>query len=358
MVVIIHTGAFADFGAIGQNITNGGKYGVQIFFVISGFSIAATFAGAANFSEFFTRRIFRIVPLYWLVITLVSALTVSDILLPNYWQDYFGTSITWRNYLLHVAFLSSLDHTIGNTILGVEWTIPIELFWYILLPLILIRVRTARQFAVAFLLAFAAIAATRAISDVWIPEDPALFAKWFPTTYGPDFLLGVLAYRVRNAEDQWLQSKSKWLLPTVLILSLGNYLGGGPGRGVLLSIATFLMIGLFDSTSYPRFARILLCKPLLFTGTISYSLYLTHFPIALFLSSWMQQGGTLFLATYATSIMASTVLYVLVERPANAWGRSVSRLFCKQQVAVGPSVADSNLKAVDNSESSSQSKAA
>lgn len=44
MVVIIHTGAFTGFGSMGSALTGLGKYGVDIFFVISGFTVAKTFA--------------------------------------------------------------------------------------------------------------------------------------------------------------------------------------------------------------------------------------------------------------------------------------------------------------------------
>jgi len=39
MVLVIHSGAFVDFGTIGQSVTDNGKFGVQIFFVIAGFTI-------------------------------------------------------------------------------------------------------------------------------------------------------------------------------------------------------------------------------------------------------------------------------------------------------------------------------
>jgi|GEM_PF-5865075 len=52
MVVVIHTGAFSAFGVVGNNITEAGCHGVEIFFVISGFSIATTWAKAANYGDF------------------------------------------------------------------------------------------------------------------------------------------------------------------------------------------------------------------------------------------------------------------------------------------------------------------
>ncbi len=38
---------------------------------------------------------------------------------------------------MHFAFVSFLDYRIANSLIGVEWTIPVEVFWYIFLPFLL-----------------------------------------------------------------------------------------------------------------------------------------------------------------------------------------------------------------------------
>lgn len=339
MVVVIHTGALAGFGGIGQNITEGGKYGVQIFFVISGFSIAATVATAKSYPEFFVRRFFRIAPLYWLVISLVSILTIAGLLAPNYWSERFETGISWSNYLLHTSWLSCFTPKIANTILGVEWTIPIELFWYLSLPWLIAFTRTPRQAKYAWGLVFAAAALTKAGAYAVVSDEPGLFAKWFPTSYGPYFLLGVSAFQVRNQPNSWIHKTFKRHLPACVAVCVANYILGGPARGIVLSLTTFLLIALFEKEHYPRLAYLLNNRPLLFLGTISYSVYLTHFPIALFLMPYLTDGWSLFLATYTTTIVLSTVLYVAVERPTNNWGKQLSRRLIPQQ---GPIISNSS----------------
>jgi len=49
MVVVMHTGAFSAFGPIGEAVTSAGKYGVDVFFVISGFTVAKTFTEARDY---------------------------------------------------------------------------------------------------------------------------------------------------------------------------------------------------------------------------------------------------------------------------------------------------------------------
>lgn len=93
MVVVIHTGAFTAFGYVGNNITQAGKYGVEIFFVISGFSIAVTFTKAANYQTFIVRRAFRIVPLYVFVIFAVFMLTRLGALRQSHWLLEFDSHL-------------------------------------------------------------------------------------------------------------------------------------------------------------------------------------------------------------------------------------------------------------------------
>ena len=98
MVVMIHTGAFADFGTMGQAITSAGKYGVDIFFVISGFTIAKTFTEAKDYRSYLTRRVMRILPLYWFIISLSMILWLSGEFTLPYWMLELGSQPDLYNF--------------------------------------------------------------------------------------------------------------------------------------------------------------------------------------------------------------------------------------------------------------------
>ncbi len=134
MVVMIHTGAFVEFGYFGQTITAAGKYGVDIFFVISGFTIAKTFTYAKDYRSNLTRRLMLIVPLYWFVISVAMILWLSGTVSLPYWMQKFAAEPNLYNYFMHLGFVSYFDYRIANSVLGVEWSIPIEVFWYVCLP--------------------------------------------------------------------------------------------------------------------------------------------------------------------------------------------------------------------------------
>ena len=137
MVVMIHTNALNDFGVVGQAVTSAGKYGVDVFFVISGFTIAKTFTQARDYRSYLTRRIMRIVPLYWFVISIAMVLWLSGLFSMPYWMQTFGAQPDLYNFLIHLGMVSYLDYRIANSLLGVEWTIPIEVFWYVCLPFVI-----------------------------------------------------------------------------------------------------------------------------------------------------------------------------------------------------------------------------
>ena len=195
MVIGIHTGVLRDFGWLGNTITDNGKYGVQVFFVISGFTIAQTYRSASGFWSYFGRRFMRIAPLYYALILLGFVLIVTQSIPVPYWMDYYGSRSDAYNLLMHLTFLSAWDARITASILGVEWSIPIEMFWYaalpLLLPVALIRRRVLMILGGLLLVALV----PRALGHVALPPHGAHF---LPLSYGAYFFLGALCDALRR----------------------------------------------------------------------------------------------------------------------------------------------------------------
>ncbi len=150
LVVAIHTSAFRDLGPLGDNLTNNGKYGVQMFFVISGFTVAATFTNASSFRSYFTRRFFRIAPLYYLLFALIilsrSLFDTSSLADTR----VFGIPYEIYDGILHVTFLNGWDARTATSLMGVEWTLQVEIFWYAFLPLLILRLKFQMQHSEPF----------------------------------------------------------------------------------------------------------------------------------------------------------------------------------------------------------------
>ena len=119
-VVLIHAGGagFRELGTIGNNIADFGRTGVYVFFVISGFSVASSYANSSSYFDYLNKRLWRVAPLYyfWLAASILLGITAT------YWQDEFSVGIDAYNLLLHVLFVGWFDYRVTNSIIGVEWS--------------------------------------------------------------------------------------------------------------------------------------------------------------------------------------------------------------------------------------------
>ena len=325
MVVVIHTGAFNDFGWLGQNVTAAGKHGVQAFFVISGFTIVATFLRSRSYSEYLTRRLFRIAPLYYVMCGLAAVLIASAVLPVPYWMDRYGSSSGLYNLFAHLSFLSFLDHRVANSLIGVEWSIPIEVFAYIFLPFLIPRLRTTKDYRIAFVTLLILSGLSRAGAELF--NDAR--AEWFPLTFGPYFLLGMACHAIRksNWRDEWRYRKSAYWGGVVLFAA--TLLLGLPGGSALIALATATMITFHKTSDSAPGIQFLSTRPMLFVGSISYSIYLWHILIMGLFNAYVAPGNGvtglwLFAVVYGATLVASTCSYMLIEKPTNSWGRWVA----------------------------------
>ena len=109
------------------------QYGVILFFLVSSYTLfrSLDLRKEKNIKYFFKRRFFRIAPLYYIII-IILFFTTSWI--PYYLGD--NTNISLSNLLLHIFFLNWFFSNTYNSIIWVEWTIFVEVWFYLLLPII------------------------------------------------------------------------------------------------------------------------------------------------------------------------------------------------------------------------------
>lgn len=322
MVVIIHTGAFADFGAIGHAITYAGRYGVDIFFVISGFTIAKTFTEAKNYRSYLTRRIMRIIPIYWLIISIAIALIASDAISLPYWMQKLDSQPDLYNLALHLSMLSYLDYRVANSVLGVEWTIPIEVFWYVCLPpLIHLGKTIPRTIGVALVLLILTAILSYISKKLFGTSLPI---HWSPIAHGHLFFVGVVSFYLR---EQFKSATSRrpviWIGCAVALFAVALTVEF-QGRSEMLALSTAILIVFVTPARARWVTRALTVRPMLFLGTISYSIYLIHFLVLYILGDFTMlpsSGVGQFLIVYGVTVAISTATYLVVEKPTNQAGR-------------------------------------
>ncbi|WP_353064853.1 acyltransferase [Tunturibacter psychrotolerans] len=131
MVVVTHALQLRNKNFGGPLWENGGA-GVDIFFVVSGFVMAIGRQKSA--SEFIKRRLFRIVPLYWLFtgIMLVKLFIIGLQPSIEVYAEHVKTPLSYiAASLLFIPYRNSLG--IVLPILVVGWTLSFEMFFYLLM---------------------------------------------------------------------------------------------------------------------------------------------------------------------------------------------------------------------------------
>jgi peptidoglycan/LPS O-acetylase OafA/YrhL len=270
------------------------NFGVQIFFVISGYLITTLLlkehyrTGSIRLADFYRRRAYRILPAAYAFILTVFLLQ---------WKMLTKWDVS-------SSLLYLLNYNSGRPWnLGHLWSLSVEEQFYLLWPLTLVLFfrNRARILAAAFL---ATPFINLALRYFHLQKGLGL---WFPSTadgLAIGCLLAILEPRLTQID--WL--RSRWMLLLILLLALyplyaptGNMekLANIVILTPLVRIAT--AIAIFHVTQCPYW--ILNCPPVMWLGALSYSLYLWQQPI------W--EAPRLF----PFAILAAIVCHYAIERP-------------------------------------------
>jgi len=118
----------------GWDLPSMGIAGVFMFFVHTSLVLMWSLERKPHTLDFYIRRVFRIYPLAVtaLTVALITHLPVSQGAPPDFAFVYTRTTLAQK--ILHYILLQNLHH--GNTIVGVMWTLPLEMQMYIFLPIL------------------------------------------------------------------------------------------------------------------------------------------------------------------------------------------------------------------------------
>ena len=199
-----------------------GWSGVDLFFVLSGFLIGGILLDAREASNFYrvfyTRRFFRIVPPYFLLLIGYLALGVFARVYPK-------GSLTVENQLPlapYFAFLQNFwmaaQNNLGGTTLSITWSLAVEEQFYLTLPLLIRFVPPSWLFSV-LLTGIGSAEVIRLVFSFLLPPK-WLFAVLLPCR-ADALLLGVLgAYSLRRPTwRKWLRDNRHQLLVPLLLLA-------------------------------------------------------------------------------------------------------------------------------------------
>ncbi|WLQ12123.1 acyltransferase [Hahella aquimaris] len=312
-----------------------GRVGVVCFFLISGFVIPYSFsAGLGALKQFGVRRFFRLYPAYW--VSILSALALAYLL--------SGKIYPLENIAANLTMLQTFFAE--PHILGVYWTLQVEVVFYALCGLLFFSgVLHDHFYQLSF--CFLALSAFCALS-IATKVSPAFDGVNKELIYIPYALSVMMTGTIlRTLLTTTLTPRTMKMLLTgpvcvfaipaltgVLHL-LGMDVNGQPVRfaaGHMLGVALFL-VGYKLLKSAPPIA--------IWLGMISYSMYLFH-PLAIKLvatlraQSWASDVASLHMGVYMSVCIIITVLmahfsYQFVERPSIRLGYILSHKYRRPQ---------------------------
>jgi peptidoglycan/LPS O-acetylase OafA/YrhL len=320
-----------------------GYLGVLLFFVHTSlvlmFSMERQLAkGSDRFAtSFLVRRIFRILPLSMIVLTAVVAFSIPAVQV--YANHVAGNSTDTTGYLASLFLVQNIvvSNLHDGEIMGVLWSLPLEMEMYLFLPLLFVFLRPikrTRTLLVVWLFTYVGSFALQAVFKVigytiasfsWGRiEVPDLFI------YVPCFLAGVIAYMMWR---QPLRRLPFLVLPILIAGIVGTYmtLTHLPMSSVSLDLVApvyCLALGVtLPSIAEPHNPSLrIVCEQI---AKYSYGIYLVHVP-----SAWVAfdvLGELPFVVSFVAFIIvtsvASVALYHAVEQPGIRFGtRLASKL--------------------------------
>ncbi|MGV3658733.1 MAG: acyltransferase family protein [Prosthecobacter sp.] len=292
-----------------------GRYGVQLFFVISGFVIFLTLTRAKSFWDFAVNRFSRLYPPYWACVG-ITFLTLLLMPMP-------GLNVSLLDAVLN---LTMLQYWLQRPAVdGVYWTLAVELVFYAFVSTLRLTglLRRVELWVGVWL---GLIFLTQ-----WLVRGGVNISPLVRTTllleHGHFFFAGVLFYRMKYVGFSW----QRWLLLAACIAAAGWV----RDTAHLLSLLVASLIFLAFITGRLGWIAV---APLLFLGEISYPLYLLHQNIGYSMISRMEQAGFVaqawLLVPMTLVMLLATLVNFLVEKPARRWLRDAWKTSRLRSLAV------------------------
>ena len=257
-------------------ITKHGWMGVDLFFVLSGFLITGILLDSKSsenyFRNFYARRCLRIWPLYYCVLVLMFV--IVPLLRPQDASELFQRSSPWWSYpfFLQNFLVGAPVLAVGS--LGVSWSLAIEELFYLVWPFFVRFLATGRL----QLLAWTVLLLSPGLRLFFLTRHWIIYSNPFCRLDGlmAGALLAILVRKSGFAPGRLL--KPAWVVFLVAVpLAIATAAYGVMWLTFSMAAAAsaaFVYLGLFEANA--GFRALVTNRFLIFTGTISYALYLLH----------------------------------------------------------------------------------
>ena len=305
------------YAAILQKIYTHGEDFVRLFWVISGFVFAHVYwTRETTAREFMVARFARLYPLHFVTLILVAVLQTISATATGHFQIIEDNDL--RHFIAQLFLMgSSLNFTHPNSFNAAIWSVSAEVFVYIAF---FFTLRWTRNNQLTGGLLLASISYITAI----LKPDNFLVTDWV-FVCGVFFFAGTVCYALYTVFSH-KRAIFYAILAVFFGFSLASILMGNVDL-TLISLWCTLVLVLATLQGLPfTYGRILR-----FLGNISYSLYLVHMPIQIFvllIADLVFDGTRAFADSYVTlplflitSITVAYYVHIKFEKPTGAWIR-------------------------------------
>jgi len=292
-----------------------GQFGVNVFFIISGFLITTLLlseekrSGSVSIRYFYLRRVIRIFPAYFFLMIIYALLQYYNIIVIN--RDSWVTALTFTKFLN-----GGEDWLTWHT-----WSLSVEEWFYLIWPIIFVQKQKLRQIILWLIIIL--VPTVKILSNYKIIpniSDLSLFTRADAIAIGCLFSIHKVNIEIKIFKRGDL---FKYLMLTCIFVLgiLSSYGTGKTFKGLSIAIGgthgtlANLLIGLILIYSIKIqqgwWYKILNHKIAVYVGTLSYSLYLWQQFFIHNTIKWYNE----FPLNILLMICCTMVSYYLIEKP-------------------------------------------
>jgi peptidoglycan/LPS O-acetylase OafA/YrhL len=306
-VLITHVFQKSNFKPFGEYFLSG-QYGVDIFFVLSGFLIYLTTKEQTNHWKYLKKRVFRIYPLYLFALLFYILYKIS-------FQNF---SLDFKTFFQNILMLPwDTKWSYKSLIVVVAWSTLFEMFFYSLFFILLfLKVQKRLIFILIpllFLIGFSLIRFTSIENNI---PFVSLFVSLAGSLHMIFFLAGCVIAElfIKNRIPKLSKNVYAFILFGSFAFMIVTMLM--PYNHILSFSACIL---LFTSVlQYQSYFSLDINKRstafMIYTGDISYSIYIFHLLIISVLIIWIKNIPALLAVTILTTLLISSFTYNYIEK--------------------------------------------